>query len=433
MIHLNRVAEAWGRAFPEPATVTRRSQQALYAVLMIGLVGVVVMVTTLLFLTTSHFGTNLLPWKLYHGGVLEMVYTIIPARRVLRIGLVSFDLLYGGGELQAQEAMATVKVIGRQWYWSYEYSCLPRWESAVSRAGIEPETVRFDAYLLPASEGTKRMLDTDQRVVIPRHASVRVRVTSSDVIHSWRVPRLGVKVDRVPGRLNETIVHLRREGVFYGQCSELCGSGHGFMPIVVEAVSPRSFRMWILGLLQPASDLGPLVKLRVFATSFAESFAKKALLSKASRRKLCFRKLCEESFAKKALRRKLCFRKLCEESFAKKALRRKLCGKKSLSLAGSFGLVPLGWFLFVRSFGLDTKKLCPKGTPRTQKKTNQRGIPGQIPSSSRRKLREAFRRALPRKHERRTAGVPGDADASAGSVCLSSSWFMDRVCCTENL
>jgi cytochrome c oxidase subunit 2 len=219
---------------------------------MIGLVGVVVMVSTLLFLTSSHFGTNLLPWKLYHGGVLEMIYTIIPARRVLRIGLVSFDLLYGGGELQAQETMATVKVIGRQWYWSYEYSCLPRWESAVSRAEIQPETVRFDAYLLPASEGTKRMLDTDQRVVIPRHASVRMRVTSSDVIHSWRVPSLGVKVDRVPGRLNETIVHVRREGVFYGQCSELCGSGHGFMPIVVEAVSPRSFRMWILGLLQPA-------------------------------------------------------------------------------------------------------------------------------------------------------------------------------------
>jgi len=350
MIHLNRVAEAWGRAFPEPATVTRRSQQALYAVLMIGLVGVVVMVTTLLFLTTSHFGTNLLPWKLYHGGVLEMVYTIIPARRVLRIGLVSFDLLYGGGELQAQEAMATVKVIGRQWYWSYEYSCLPRWESAVSRAGIEPETVRFDAYLLPASEGTKRMLDTDQRVVIPRHASVRVRVTSSDVIHSWRVPRLGVKVDRVPGRLNETIVHLRREGVFYGQCSELCGSGHGFMPIVVEAVSPRSFRMWILGLLQPASDLGPLVKLRVFATSFAESFAKKALLSKALRRKLC-----EESFAEK-------------KAFP--------------------WLVPLGWFLWAGSFsfvplGSTRKSFAQKEPQGRKKKTNQRGIPGQIPSSSR--------------------------------------------------
>jgi len=346
MIHLNRVAEAWGRAFPEPATVTRRSQQALYAVLMIGLVGVVVMVTTLLFLTTSHFGTNLLPWKLYHGGVLEMVYTIIPARRVLRIGLVSFDLLYGGGELQAQEAMATVKVIGRQWYWSYEYSCLPRWESAVSRAGIEPETVRFDAYLLPASEGTKRMLDTDQRVVIPRHASVRVRVTSSDVIHSWRVPRLGVKVDRVPGRLNETIVHLRREGVFYGQCSELCGSGHGFMPIVVEAVSPRSFRMWILGLLQPASDLGPLVKLRVFATSFAESFAKKALLSKALRRKLC------------------------EESFAKKALRKKKPFLGWFLWAGSFGLVPFRSFLWARH-----EKALPKRNPKDAKKNEPTGNP----------------------------------------------------------
>ena len=249
MIELNRVSSSWGYAFAEPATVTRRRQQALYAVLMIGMVGVVVVVSTLLYLTGAVFGTNRTPWKLYHGGLLEVVYTVVPALRVLRIGLVSFDLLYGGGELQMENRMRTVKVIGRQWYWSYQYSALPLWSKAVEDSGLSVERVSFDAYLLPASENTKRMLDTDQRVVLPRHARVRIRVTSSDVIHSWRVPRLGVKVDRVPGRLNEALVHIRREGVFYGQCSELCGSGHGFMPIVVEAVSPRPFTLWLLGSL----------------------------------------------------------------------------------------------------------------------------------------------------------------------------------------
>ena len=128
------------------------------------------------------------------------------------------------------------KVIGHQWYWSYEYS------------DVEGEATEFDSYMIPASDlelGDLRLLEVDNRVVLPVNAHVRVIVSGADVVHSFALPSLGIKVDAIPGRLNQTPLLINRPGVFYGQCSEICGSGHSFMPIVIEGVSQEKFISWI--------------------------------------------------------------------------------------------------------------------------------------------------------------------------------------------
>ncbi len=134
----------------------------------------------------------------------------------------------------AADAEMTVKAIGHQWYWSYEY----------------PDHGNFtvDALMLQDDElkpGQLRLLETDNRVVLPIDTTIRVLVTADDVLHSWAVPAFGIKLDAVPGRLNETWVRIEREGVYYGQCSELCGVYHGFMPITIEAVSKQAFAAWV--------------------------------------------------------------------------------------------------------------------------------------------------------------------------------------------
>lgn len=131
----------------------------------------------------------------------------------------------------------TIKVVGHQWYWSYEYS------------DYEAGQVEYDSYMVPTAdleEGQFRLLEVDNRVVVPINTHVRVLVTGADVIHSFAVPALGVKLDAVPGRLNQTNFLVKRPGVFYGQCSEICGANHSFMPIVVEATSAENYVRWVI-------------------------------------------------------------------------------------------------------------------------------------------------------------------------------------------
>lgn len=133
----------------------------------------------------------------------------------------------------------TVKVVGHQWYWSYEYSDF---------INEEGESIEFDSYMVPETDledGQLRLLDVDNSVTVPVDTHIRFIVTGADVIHDWAVPALGIKIDRMPGRLNQTSVLIEREGSFYGQCSEICGVYHGFMPIKVEAVSPEKYLSWI--------------------------------------------------------------------------------------------------------------------------------------------------------------------------------------------
>jgi cytochrome c oxidase subunit 2 len=169
--------------------------------------------------------------------VIEIVWTLIPAVILMVIAVPSFALLYSVDEVV--DPSLTVKVIGRQWYWSYEYS---------DSLGDEDVELEFDSYMLPEdelSEGHLRLLEVDNRMVLPVDTHIRLVITAADVLHSWAVPSFGLKVDGCPGRLNQVSLFVQRPGVFYGQCSELCGVNHGFMPIAVEVVSLKDYLTWV--------------------------------------------------------------------------------------------------------------------------------------------------------------------------------------------
>jgi len=168
---------------------------------------------------------------LLDGQFIEIIWTVVPALILLVIALPSLRLLYLIDEVA--EPSLTLKAVGQQWYWSYEYS--------------DFTNIEFDSYMLPESElrGGIRLLEVDNRVVLPYLSRVRILIRAADVLHSWTIPRLGVKADAIPGRLNQLNLVFNRPGIFYGQCSEICGANHSFIPIRVEAVSLRSFLNWI--------------------------------------------------------------------------------------------------------------------------------------------------------------------------------------------
>jgi len=174
---------------------------------------------------------------LNHGTLIELIWTITPAFILIAIAFPSFRLLYLLDEVI--NPTITIKVVGHQWYWSYEYS------DYINESG---ESIEFDSYMIPESDlelGQFRLLDVDNRVIIPTDTHIRLIVTGADVLHSFAVPSFGVKIDAVPGRLNQTSILAERTGTFYGQCSEICGVYHGFMPIAIEAVSVQDYLAWI--------------------------------------------------------------------------------------------------------------------------------------------------------------------------------------------
>lgn len=164
--------------------------------------------------------------SLLEGQILECIWTLIPALILIQIALPSLVLLYTLEEYRRDKGIS-LKATGHQWYWSYEYPEL--------RANSEVK--RFDAYMVPEKDleiGEFRLLETDNRVNLPRQIPIRILVTRADVLHAWAIPSLGLKVDAVPGRLNQLRVEMNAVGVFYGQCSEICGANHRFMPIAVQ-------------------------------------------------------------------------------------------------------------------------------------------------------------------------------------------------------
>nr|QRG31124.1 cytochrome c oxidase subunit 2 [Chrysochares punctatus] len=169
---------------------------------------------------------------LLEGQTIEIIWTILPAITLIFIAIPSLRLIYILDEIN--NPSISVKIVGHQWYWSYEYS--------------DFENIEFDSYMIPA-ENLKnynfRLLDVDNRMVIPSNSQIRILVTAADVIHSWTVPSLGVKLVATPGRLNQTSLFSNRSGLFYGQCSEICGTNHSFMPIVVESISSNYFINWV--------------------------------------------------------------------------------------------------------------------------------------------------------------------------------------------
>lgn len=194
---------------------------------------VLILITTLVgYIITTLFFNKFTNRFLLEGQTIEIIWTILPAIILIFIALPSLRLLYLLDEIN--NPRITLKTIGHQWYWSYEYSDFLQ--------------VEFDSYMIPSNELPKdgfRLLDVDNRTVLPINTQIRVLITAADVIHSWTVPALGVKADAIPGRLNQISFLINRPGLFYGQCSEICGANHSFIPIVIERVSINSFLNWI--------------------------------------------------------------------------------------------------------------------------------------------------------------------------------------------
>jgi len=233
--------EPWQIWFQDPATPVALGIQDFHHDVFFFIVFVSIFVVWMLARTLWHFheSRNPIPSKIIHGTVIEIVWTLTPSLILMIIAIPSFALLYSIDEIV--DPAITIKAIGHQWYWTYEYS-------DYSTAVPGNESIVFDSYLIPEDElelGQLRLLEVDNRLVIPVNTHIRILITGADVLHSWAVPSLGVKCDAVPGRLNQTSIFVQREGIFYGQCSELCGVNHGFMPIVVEAVSLDEYVTWV--------------------------------------------------------------------------------------------------------------------------------------------------------------------------------------------
>ena len=197
-------------------------------------VGISVLVLALMGYIMFRFSAkrNPTPSKRSHNSVLEVLWTAAPILILVVIAVPSLKLLFYMD--RTHDADMTLKVTGHQWYWSYEYP--------------DHGDFTFDSLMLQDDElepGQPRLLSVDNEVVLPVDTDVRILLTSADVIHSWAVPSFGIKTDTVPGRTNETWVRINKEGMYYGQCSELCGVNHGFMPIAIRAVSKEEFDAWV--------------------------------------------------------------------------------------------------------------------------------------------------------------------------------------------
>nr|WNH21585.1 cytochrome c oxidase subunit II [Epinephelus itajara] len=195
--------------------------------------------TLVLYIIIAMISTKLTNKYVLDSQEIEIIWTILPAVVLILIALPSLRILYLMDEINNPHI--TIKAMGHQWYWSYEYT--------------DYEDLGFDSYMIPTQDltpGQFRLLEADHRMVIPLNSPIRVLVSAEDVLHSWAVPALGVKMDAVPGRLNQTAFITSRPGVFYGQCSEICGANHSFMPIVVEVVPLEHFENWSSFMLQDA-------------------------------------------------------------------------------------------------------------------------------------------------------------------------------------
>uniref|UniRef100_A0A0N9QIM6 Cytochrome c oxidase subunit 2 n=1 Tax=Atrijuglans hetaohei TaxID=1511833 RepID=A0A0N9QIM6_9NEOP len=194
---------------------------------------ILIMITILVgYLMLSLFFNKYTNRFLLENQMIELIWTIIPAITLIFIALPSLRLLYLLDDLN--NPLITLKSIGHQWYWSYEYS--------------DFNNIEFDSYMISSNNlslNNFRLLDVDNRIILPMNNQIRIMVTATDVIHSWTIPSLGVKIDANPGRLNQTNFFINRPGIYYGQCSEICGANHSFMPIVIESIPIKNFINWI--------------------------------------------------------------------------------------------------------------------------------------------------------------------------------------------
>jgi cytochrome c oxidase subunit 2 len=224
-----------GIGLQAPATALAENLNFVHDAILLPIITVItVFVMVLLLIVIFRFNEkrNPVPTKTTHNTLLEVVWTVVPALVLVFIAVFSFPLLYK--QLEIPNPELTVRAIGHQWYWSYEYP--------------DNGNFTFDANMVEKADiqpGQTYLLDTDNEVVLPVGTNIRIQITATDVIHSWTVPSFGVKHDGVPGRVNESWFNILQPGIYYGQCSELCGIKHGYMPIKIRAVSKEDFQAWV--------------------------------------------------------------------------------------------------------------------------------------------------------------------------------------------
>ena len=226
-------ATDWQLSFQNPATDLMGSVVGLHNIILIVMTLVTLFVLFLLFYVSFRFSAkrNPIPSTTTHNTVVEVLWTAIPIVILVVLAIPSFKLLYQ--QEKSENYDMTVKVIGHQWYWEYEYP--------------DHGDFYFESYMIQdedLQEGDLRLLTVDNPLVIPANKNIQILITAGDVLHSWAVPSMGLKTDAVPGRLNETWVNVKEPGIYRGQCSEICGTGHGFMPVVVKVLPESEFIAW---------------------------------------------------------------------------------------------------------------------------------------------------------------------------------------------
>lgn len=224
----------WQIGLQPPASPIMEKLHDFHDFLLIITGAIVLVVFVLLLYVCLRFNAkaNPVPATFSHNWFLEIVWTVIPVIILIIIALPSFKIL--SYENKIPPADLTVKVVGYQWYWHYIYPDYDNYE--------------FDSYIIPDKDlkpGQKRLLEVDRKLVVPENAVIKFLITGADVVHSFGIPSLGIKTDAIPGRTNETWTKISQKGIYYGQCSELCGINHGFMPIAVQVVSREEFDKWI--------------------------------------------------------------------------------------------------------------------------------------------------------------------------------------------
>ena len=230
---INTFTQKW---FVEPSTSIQEGIIHFHDELMVVLSFVIAFVGISIFLLVKSYMHNQMISRRFnvHGVIVETIWTLIPGVILAFVTVPSFALLYSLEDIALPSI--TVKVIGKQWYWTYEYLDVD-----------EDNVFSFDSYMLLEDElhkGEFRLLEVDNRLQLPNEVYVRLLVTAGDVLHSFAVPSFGIKVDAIPGRLNEVIFQVDRPGTYYGQCSELCGVNHAFMPIAIDVVSVDDYINW---------------------------------------------------------------------------------------------------------------------------------------------------------------------------------------------
>ena len=227
------VAIDWQLGFQNPATDLMQKVITLHDAILIAMTAITLFVLFLLFYVSFRFSAkrNPIPSTTTHNTVVEVLWTAIPIVILVVLAIPSFKLLYQ--QEKSENYDMTVKVIGHQWYWEYEYP--------------DHGDFYFESYMVQDAdlqEGDLRLLTVDNPLVIPANKNIQILITAGDVLHSWAVPSMGLKTDAVPGRLNETWVNVKEPGIYRGQCSEICGTGHGFMPVVVKVLPENEFIAW---------------------------------------------------------------------------------------------------------------------------------------------------------------------------------------------